>query len=151
MVGDVLTDATVINDILDQAEIIYLALCDEDGPHCVPVNFGRGDGCIYIHSGIKGRKIKALRMDGRVSFSTCVDLKLENADQACNHGYYFKSVVGAGKALILEDDTERKQALKAIINKYTNGDPAVDEKTMRCTVVVKIELHSITARVNLPA
>jgi uncharacterized protein len=150
MVGEILTDPATIDAILDKAEVIYLALCDDDGPHSVPVNFGCGEGCIYIHSGVKGRKMAALRQNGLVSFSTCVDLKLKSGDQACNHGYYFKSVVGAGKATVLEDETERKHALNTIIAKYTDGDFAIDEKTLRCTVVVKIEIQSLTARVSGP-
>ena len=144
---EVLTDQNLIDDVLGRAEIIYLAVCDDNGPHCVPVNFASQGRCIYLHSGVKGRKMDALRQDGRVSFSTCVDLKLISADQACDHGYCFKSVVGAGRATVLEDESDRRHALGVITRKYAGQDLPVDEKTLRCTVVARIDIQTLTVRV----
>jgi len=68
-------DKTLINDLLDQAEYGTLALCIDNIPYAVPVNFVRIENDIYFHGALKNKKMKMLSQNPQVSFSV-VDMHL---------------------------------------------------------------------------
>lgn len=142
------TDSDVVQDILDRAMFMHLAINDADGPHVVPVNFAAKDGVIYMHSGAKGRKMEALRSGAHVAFSVLGRTELKDGDKACEFGYKYESVVGAGVPEILEDDAERLEHLKFIAAKYGAEKCPISEKAMKATVVIAIKTTEITARVR---
>ena len=142
-------DKAVIKDILDRAEVLWLALADADGPYCVPVNFALDNDVVYIHSGGKGRKAACLDSGAKVAFSTAVDVRLRDsdADNACDQGYHFKSVMGSGIPRKLEGD-EKLRALDAITIKYLGKQLPYVDKVLPVTMVYAIDINTMTARVK---
>lgn len=142
-------DKAVIKDILDRAEVLWLALVDDQGPHCVPVNFAADGDVIYIHSGRKGRKAACLESGNAVAFSTAVDVRLRDsdADNACDQGYHFKSVMGSGTPRLLEGD-EKLRGLDAVTVKYLGRQLPYLDKVLPVTVVWAIDVREVTARVK---
>ena len=139
----------VIKDSLDRAEVLWLALCDADGPHCVPVNFAYDGEVLYVHSGGKGRKAACLDTGAKVAFSTAVDVRLRDSDanNACDQGYHFKSVMGSGSPRLLEGD-EKLRGLDAITVKYLGKQLPYLDKVLPVTVVYAIDVQTLTARVK---
>lgn len=138
-------DPAVIQNILDKAEVIWLALVDKSGPYSVPVNFAAGEGVIYIHSSKRGRKAAALDAGGKVAFSTAVDVVLKEGKDTCDFGYRFRSVLGSGKSRVLEGD-EAIQGLDAICLKYAGKLLPYSEKALAATAVYAIDIDTVTAR-----
>lgn len=153
MTKDVTTDAAAVADILNRAEYATLALVDADGPYSVPVNVGYADGVLYLHTGRKGRKCAALRKaeaDGTlVAFSAAVDLEMKTGELACQWGYKFRSVLGAGRVRFLASAAEQLAGLGVIMKKYAGKDDfPYDEKILGITEVVAIDVERVSARLK---
>lgn len=142
------TDREVAYGILDEAEIIWLAMNDETGPYCLPVNHARKGDTLYIHSGIKGRKAEALR-DGRpVAFSAAVDLDFKSSDNnACAMGYRFRSACGTAVPEELSGNA-LQEALDILTLKYAGKAMPYDEKALRVTTAFALTIGELTARVK---
>ena len=50
-------DKIVIDDILNNSEYGTLALCNNNIPYSIPINFVQVNNCIYFHGAKKGKKI----------------------------------------------------------------------------------------------
>lgn len=151
---DVTSDSAVVAEVLHSAKFVSLALADADGPYCVPVNFALDDGMLYLHSAKKGRKIEALRhaaeSGAAVAFCAATDLAPKTGEKACQWGYTFRSVLGAGRVRILNDPAQALAGLGVIMKKYSGSDDfPYDDKVLAATAVVVIELDWATARLKL--
>lgn len=141
-------DPAIIKDIMDRAEMLWLALVDEDGPHSVPVNFALIGETIYLHSGFKGRKAAALQSGAPVAFSAAVDVHLRpGGDNACDQGYYFKSVMGRGTPRLTEGE-EKMRGLDAVTVKHLGRQLPYIDKVLPKTAVFAIDIESVTARIK---
>jgi hypothetical protein len=151
---DVTSDPKAVADILDCAEYLTLALVDAAGPYSVPVNFASAGGVLYLHSARKGRKFEALRRaeasGSPVGFSAAADLEMKTGEKACQWGYKFRCVLGAGRVRVLDDPAEKRAGLGAIMRKYAGSDDfPYDESILAKTAVVAISLDQATARLKL--
>jgi hypothetical protein len=141
-------DKSVVAEILDKAEVIWLALADDDGPHCVPVNFAFEGDTLFVHSGRKGRKAACLDSGALLAFSAAVDMQLKPSDDnACELGYRFRSVMGNGVPRPLDGD-EKMRALDLITVKYAGRAMPYNEKVLAVTVAYAIDIRSATARLK---
>lgn len=141
-------DAGTVAEILAGADVLWLALADEDGPHCVPVNFAEQDGVIYIHSGKRGRKAACLDSGNRVAFSAAIDIvRKKGGDNACDQGYRFRSVMGRGTPRALDGD-EKMRGLDLITLKHLGRQLPYVEKHLPITAVYAIDIESATARIK---
>jgi hypothetical protein len=141
-------DMGAVAEILDRAEVIWLALADDDGPHCVPVNFAVEGETLYVHSGKKGRKAACLDSGAPLAFSAAVDMHLKTSDEnACELGYRFRSVMGRGTPRALAGD-EKLRALDLITLKYAGRAMPYNEKVLAVTNAYAIDIHSATARIK---
>ena len=68
-----ITDPEQIRAILDGAKVLYLGLSTGDEPYVVPMNYGYalegGKLVLYLHSGLKGKKLDMIRENPRVYFA----------------------------------------------------------------------------------
>ena len=142
-------DTSVIAEILHEAEVLWLALVDAQGPHCVPVNFALENDTLYIHSGKKGRKAACLDSGNSLAFSAAVDVRMREASEqdACNQGFYFKSVMGSGTPRLLDGD-EKLHGLDLITVKYLGKQLPYVDKLLPVTVVYAIDIETVSARVK---
>lgn len=149
MPREIITDWLVASDILDAAQVLHLALVDQDGPYCVPLNFARKGHCLYLHSSTHGKKLDAIRDDNRVSFAVETDLKLKTAATACKWGYDFRSVIGFGTATVVDDSQQRLDGMHAIIEKWAGKALPLNEKIFQAqTLIIRIDITSATVRVR---
>ncbi|HPU91246.1 MAG TPA: pyridoxamine 5'-phosphate oxidase family protein, partial [Methanofastidiosum sp.] len=65
-----------IEDILNKARIIRLALCEDNIPYVIPLNFGYKNNTIYLHTSKIGKKIDILMKNNYVSFEADIDAEL---------------------------------------------------------------------------
>ena len=78
-----ITDKTLIDKILTEAEVIRLAMVDDGTPYLVAMNYAYVDGCLYIYSAKEGRKIDILSKNNKVAFQTDTDVELVLKEEAC--------------------------------------------------------------------
>ncbi|MCM0756863.1 pyridoxamine 5'-phosphate oxidase family protein [Desulfovibrio aminophilus] len=142
-------DPALVTDILDRAEVLHLALVDEDGPYCVAVNFALEGRTIFFHSGKEGRKARALGTGAPVAFAAEVDLEIKRGERACQWGWRFRSVQGRGTPRLVEEPGEKRRGLGLIMRKYAGSDDfPYDEKILAQTAVVAVDIEDATARLK---
>ncbi|MCK4392110.1 pyridoxamine 5'-phosphate oxidase family protein, partial [Candidatus Bipolaricaulota bacterium] len=82
-----ITDQAQIKDILDRASVCRIALCDNNVPYIVPVNFGYAGDCLYIHCASEGRKVDILRRNPKVCFEVDIDHALVAGATPCSYTF----------------------------------------------------------------
>ncbi|WP_414470262.1 pyridoxamine 5'-phosphate oxidase family protein [Methanobacterium sp. ACI-7] len=142
-------DLGIIEEILKEAQVCRIALCDIDKPYIIPMNFGFKDNYLYIHSASEGRKIDIINKNNNICFEVDIKEEIIKAEDACNWGMKYYSVIGSGKAHFIEDIKGKKEALDIIMQKYS-GNNASEFKyslqSLKKTVVIKINITEITGK-----
>lgn len=142
-------DKETIQWILKEALVCRIALCHDNKPYIVPMNFGFKDNCLYLHSAAEGRKIGILQENNNVCFEIDIKNEIIKSEIACNWGMKYYSVIGFGKANFIEDIEEKKKSLDIIMRKYSennNKSFEYSKSALDKTIVIKIELTEITGK-----
>lgn len=145
-----ITDAREMEALLDRMPVGRLGLSTREGPYVVPVNYVFAEGCIYFHSGPKGKKVEALRADPRVCFLVDEPGPQVIWEVGCGTTQIYESVMCFGKAQFVENIAERRRILEMMISKYVPGDkhiPILDEN-LGNTTVVRIHIEWMTGKSN---
>jgi len=89
-----ITRRSIIDDILDKAFVLHIALLDGNRPYIIPVNFGYKVNAIYIHCAPEGKKIDLIRKNNITSFQaeTGVEICHKSIPDKCSTLY--RSVAG---------------------------------------------------------
>lgn len=142
-----ITDMEMIEEVLDNSEIVRLAMCDGCKPYIVAMNYVYTEECIYVHSAKQGRKMNILKVNNLVSFQLDIETELVINENACNCGMKYKSVYGEGKSIFVEQKEEKIRVLDALMKKYTGkSEFEYPEKMLDATSIIKIEIESITGK-----
>lgn len=140
-------DKSIMLKILDEANSLRLAMCEGNQPYIVPLCFGYADGCIYLHSAKKGRKLEILKENNKVAFQADTAVDLETDDSACEWGMKYMSVAGSGKASFVEDADLKRNALDVIMKKYSGrAGFEYSEAVLNNTVVIRIDIDEMTGK-----
>ena len=144
------TDLQEILGILDKSLVVHVAMVDGDEPYLVPMNYGYtmedGKLTLYLHGAIKGRKIDVLRANPKVFFSMECDVESFDGPVACRYGMVYSSLMGAGKAEILEDVEEKKAGLSILMKTQTGKDVVFDDRMVSIVHVIRIDVDYYTAK-----
>lgn len=105
--------------IIDQCKTCRIAMQDNAGIYIVPLNFGyiyeNNQLVLYFHSAKEGRKIYTLKENSNVCFEMDCEHRLITGDTACKYSYSFKSIIGNGTAVFIDDAEEKKSALSILM------------------------------------
>ena len=144
------TDTTEIKGILDRSQIVHIGMVDEEGVYVVPMNYGYTleDGVLtlYLHGARRGRKIEAMRENPDVFFEMECDLEPFESDVPCKYGIAYASVMGRGKAEIIEDMDEKRRGLSLFMKTQTGKDFSFNDRMAEVVSVIKITSTDFTAK-----
>lgn len=141
-----ITDRSEIDGILMKATVCRIAFSDGYEPYIVPVCFGHKENALYFHCAAEGRKLDILRKNSRVCFEVDADCEPVKSIQSCDWGMSYRSVIGFGKAVLLNDIPEKTAALDIIMEHYGGEAGRYSDRVIAKTVVVKILIESITGK-----
>lgn len=146
-------DAGVLETLLRTAWVGRCGTVGEDGgPRVKPLNFVWHAGRVYFHSAREGEKIRDLRREGRVCFEVDQALALVRArTQPCRATCLYRSVILRGRAVLVEDETERRGALDALLEKHQPGSslPGYPPEKLALTAVVRIDADEAVGKEDL--
>lgn len=135
-----------MEDILQRAVVCRLAVCDGNLPYVVPLNFGYETGHLYFHSAPEGRKIEALKANPNVCFEVDIDQEIVLGEHPCEWTARYRSVIGFGRARLLEDGEEKKKALDVILNHYAQGLFEYAAGAIDRVAIVEVAIESLTGK-----
>ena len=141
-----IVDPEKIESIILKAKVCRLGLADGNQPYVVPLSFGYHENSLYFHTGKKGRKMAILKKNNRVCFEMEVDLEIVPADDPCKWNMRYRSVVGYGRAVILENPAEKIKALDVLVKHYGGAVTAYDEKRVNGLAVIKVAIDSVKGK-----
>jgi len=145
-----ITDKSILHELLKRARICRLGLFDGEWPYVVPVNFAYADGCIYVHSAPKGRKMDILREHPRVCFEVDTEVELMAGERPCDYTTKYKSVIGTGLAVLLTDADEKLKALGILMRHHGAPAEGFRPEVLPVTAVIRIDISSMTGKANPP-
>lgn len=146
-----ITDREQIVDILNRCLVVHVGLVDGDEPYVVPMNYGytmdeSGILTLYLHGATQGRKLDLMRANPKVFVEMECDVVPFEGDVACKYGTSYKSLMGRGKAVILEDPQEKMRALSQIMKTQTDGDFEFNERLVSVVSLIRIDVTEYTAK-----
>jgi nitroimidazol reductase NimA-like FMN-containing flavoprotein (pyridoxamine 5'-phosphate oxidase superfamily) len=146
-----ITDIKEIHEIIHKAEVCRLGLAVENTPYIVPVNYGFLDNSLYVHCATEGRKLDMIRKNNTVCFEIDIDHKIiDGGEVACKWGTLYRSVIGYGKAFIIDDFEEKKKALNAIMNHYSGKkDYQYTDNAVKNVGIIRIDITYLSGKQTL--
>ena len=111
--------------VLKNSEYGVLSTVDQDHqPYGTPVSYVLVDNSIFIHCATEGHKLENIAYNNKVSF--CVVGKTELLPDKFSTKY--ESAIVFGTALIVDDENQKRAALRAILAKYSPDHLEAGEK-----------------------
>ena len=148
-----LKDGETITALLEKCLVGRIATVNRKGiPVIKPVNFLYWTGKIYIHSSLKGEKVKDIRRGSPVCFEVDEPIAYVTAgENACSANYYFRSIIMKGEAGLVRQETRKLEILERLMEKYQpeSGYGKIPEVILKKTAVIEISIQEITAKERL--
>jgi len=141
-----ITDIEEIEGIINKATVCHLGLVDGDEPYVVPVCFGYERNVLYFHGNLKGRKIELIKKNNKICFEMETDVEVKRAEEACRWGIKYMSVIGVGRAYILEKEDEKSHALDLITKRCAGDALSFPKSELDKTLVMRVDIESITGK-----
>ena len=145
-----ITDENQIRAILENAKVLHLGLCVDNEPYVVPMNYGyfmeNGKLVLYLHSANRGKKLDMLRANPRVFFELDCNREPFEGQLPCQYGLAYSSIMGRGKARLVEDVTEKMEAMTVLMKTQTGKDFSFNEKLVSIVTVIRIDVEEFTAK-----
>ena len=140
------TDRNEIDEIMNQAMVCRVAMCDGAIPYVVPLSFGYMDDFLYIHAACEGKKLDILKRNPSVAFEVDIDTQLITKEDLCECSFRYQSVVGEGTAVFLDSVEQKRKGLECIISHYTSRKATLSDTALGKVVVVRVDISSITGK-----
>lgn len=115
----------VSRGILERNTSGVLSLIGEEGyPYGVPLSYVLAGDKIFFHCAKEGHKIDAIRREEKASFCVIDQDKIVSEEYTT----YFRSVIAFGRVHILENEDEKRNAIRILAEKYSGdqGEEGID-------------------------
>lgn len=145
-----ITNQEQMDSFIAQCTCCRLAFADGKYPYIVPMNFAyerqQERRIFYFHCAVEGKKLQCMKNNqGAVSFELDGCHRLKKAKTACEHTFYYQSVIGYGTITAIENIEEKQAALQKLMQHYTEkADWTFSETVIKRIVVWKLiveEMH----------
>lgn len=148
-----ITDPAMICAVLDKCRTLHLGLVEDGRVYIVPLNYGwteeNGRYILYAHSAAEGRKIDLIRGGADVGFEMETGVEYFDADTACGWGNRYESIIGEGRATLLETPEEKRQALTAIMAHYSaRRDYTFEDAMVDLVQVIQIDVTALSCKIH---
>ena len=141
-----ITDIGEIEGIIKKAICCRIGLVDSEEPYIVPVCFGYERNVLYFHSDLEGQKIELIKRNKKVCFEIDTDVEVVRAEEPCSWTMKYKSVIGVGRAHILENDEEKAHGLRVIMKHYSEGESGFPKSKLESVLVLRVDIERVTGK-----
>jgi nitroimidazol reductase NimA-like FMN-containing flavoprotein (pyridoxamine 5'-phosphate oxidase superfamily) len=153
-----ITNKETINEVLNNIEYGTLAICSQNKPYSLPINFVEINNDIYFHGSKKGRKIDILKDNQYASFSIVESYSIiqsyfsSNDKLACPATQFYKSIIIDGEIKFVENYDEKVKVLSELMKKlqkegkYKPLSQKIYQKAINSTTIYKLIPSDIKAK-----
>jgi hypothetical protein len=136
-------------EILARAGHGVLATVDADGqPYAVPLNHVLAGEALYAHCASAGHKLQNIAHEARVSYCAILDAEVDPAALST----YYESAIVFGRAELVTDDAEKRQALELLVTRFCGVmDGKIEDyigKMFARTAVIRIRIDEISGKAH---
>jgi len=121
-----ITDINEKINIIKKCKMCRIGLSEHNMPYIIPLNYGYSFEnnilTLFFHSALEGKKFDILKNNDNACFEIDCDTKLIEAEKACNYGYAFRSIIGFGKIMIVENAEQKIFGLNQIMKHQTEKE-----------------------------
>jgi nitroimidazol reductase NimA-like FMN-containing flavoprotein (pyridoxamine 5'-phosphate oxidase superfamily) len=144
------TDSGQLREVLRGAKYASLALCRENEPYIVTMNYGYDESrnALYMHCAKQGLKMDFISQNPAVCGTAIEDRGYVQGE--CAHA--FRSVVFWGEMHVVEDLREKKHAMQVMLDQLENDPECVrqdqlktDEAYERVTIL-RLDVYEISGK-----
>ena len=145
-------DHETVFRILDEAFVCHVGFVVEGQPYVIPTNFGRAGERLYLHGSAASRTLRTLSEGIPVCVTATLIDGLVLARSAFHHSVNYRSVVILGTARLVEDPSEKLEALRLFTEHIMKGRwdqiRKPTEQEMKGTTVLALPLEEVSAKVR---
>jgi uncharacterized protein len=145
-------DRQAIYQILDEAFVCHVGFANEGHPFVIPTLFARVGDAIYFHGSAASRMLCGLGEGLPVCITVTLTDGMVLARSVFNHSMNYRSVVALGKATLIQEPSEKLEALRAFTERLIpgrwNDARQPNEKELKATSILKLPLTEVSAKVR---
>lgn len=141
-----ITDRDEMIAVMRDAQVCRVAMAGDDGPYVVPMSFGLGEGCIWLHCAAEGCKLEVLRRDPRVCVEFEADVELMRGKGPCDIGFRYRSALAFGRAALVTDREEKRRGLEALAGQYAPDAGPVPDGAVDGVTVLRVDVEHMTGK-----
>jgi nitroimidazol reductase NimA-like FMN-containing flavoprotein (pyridoxamine 5'-phosphate oxidase superfamily) len=145
-------DREVVYRILDEGFLCHVGFIADGQPFVIPTSYGRKDDNLYIHGSAASRMLRNLKESVPVCVTVTLLHGLVLARSIFNHSMNYESVVILGKARLVDDPTEKLEALRLLSEHIIPGRWAdsrqPNERELKATSVLRVPIEEFSAKVR---
>lgn len=141
-------DKEYIEKLLTSSEICRLGLSHDNKPYVVPMNYGYSNHKLYFHCAKEGKKIDYILGNPNVCFEIEGEHQLvDGGDVACKWSMHFSSIIGFGKASIIEEYDAKIEALNILMAQYSKDKNfQLTPKQVEAVAIIVVNIEEITCK-----
>jgi len=138
--------------ILDEGFLCHVGFVADGQPFVIPTSYGRKDDRLYIHGSAASRMLRQMKAGLPVCVTVTLLDGLVLARSIFNHSMNYRSVVILGKAMPVEDPSEKVEALRLLSEHIIPGRWAdarqPNERELKATLVMRVPIEEFSAKVR---
>jgi nitroimidazol reductase NimA-like FMN-containing flavoprotein (pyridoxamine 5'-phosphate oxidase superfamily) len=145
-------DRETVYRILDEGFLCHVGFAVEGQPFVIPTSYGRKDASLYIHGSAASRMLRQMKEAVPVCLTVTLLDGLVLARSIFNHSMNYRSVVILGKATLVDEPTEKLEALRLLSEHIIPGRWAdsrqPNERELKATSVLRLPIEEFSAKVR---
>lgn len=145
-------DSASINQILDAGFLAHVGFQVEGQPFVIPTLYGRDGEKLYLHGSAASRMLGELEQGAPACLTLTLVDGLVLARSAFHHSMNYRSVVAFGTARKIEDEAQKRNALRVVSEHLIRGrwddvrEP--NAKELKATSVLEFQIEEASAKVR---
>jgi uncharacterized protein len=143
-------EAKELEEILQKADVCRIALAVDGIPYIVTMNFGyqwTDSLKLYFHCAKEGKKLELMKINNKVCFQMDINHEIVRAENACDWGMKYRSIVGLGLLESITNKEEKEKGLDCIMDHYGFvGKKEYNEKALGLTEILRLTTTEFTGK-----
>lgn len=145
-------DRKKIYAILDEGFVCHIGFVVDGQPFVIPTSYGRAKDDLFVHGSAASRMLRALAGSIEVCVTVTLIDGLVLARSAFHHSMNYRSVVIFGRAGVVQDTSQKLEALRAIsehiIPRRWDAVREPNANELKATLVLRLPLIEASAKIR---